>query len=95
MGFVEPLQSPWSEQHQAPARQPRRPVEARELAEPPSDPLYELRKKLRLEYIARIAPRPEDVRRFLEGQVPPFATREARFMEIGTVDDFLAFDCAR
>ncbi|MHC2519564.1 hypothetical protein ACVMHW_005446 [Bradyrhizobium diazoefficiens] len=57
--------------------------------------MYELRKKLRLEYIARIAPRPEDVRRFLEGQVPPFATREARFMEIDTVDDFLAFDCAR
>ncbi|MGY3533094.1 hypothetical protein ACVISU_005862 [Bradyrhizobium sp. USDA 4452] len=92
---IEPPRSPWSEHHQAPARQPRRPVEARELAGPPSDPLYELRKKLRLEYIARIAPRPEDVRRFLEGQVPPFATKEARFMEIDTVDDFLAFDCAR
>ncbi|QOZ24206.1 Wadjet anti-phage system protein JetA family protein [Bradyrhizobium sp. CCBAU 51753] len=92
---IEPLRSPWSEHHQAPARQPRRPVEARELAGPPSDPLYELRKRLRLEYIARIAPRPEDVKRFLERQVPPFATKEARFMEIGTVDDFLAFDCAR
>ncbi|WP_246787935.1 Wadjet anti-phage system protein JetA family protein [Bradyrhizobium sp. CCBAU 53421] len=92
---IEPMRSPWSEHHQAPARQPRRPVEARELAAPPSDPLYELRKQLRLEYIARIAPRPEDVRRFLEEQVPPFATKEARFMEIDTVDDFLAFDCAR
>lgn len=92
---VEPLRSPWSEHHQAPTRQPRRPVEARELAGPPSDPLYELRKQLRLEYIARVAPRPEDVRRFLEGQVPPFGTREARFLEIATVDDFLAFDTAR
>ncbi|SFV14830.1 hypothetical protein SAMN05192541_12247 [Bradyrhizobium arachidis] len=27
--------------------------------------------------------------------MPPFATKEARFMEIETVDDFLAFDCAR
>lgn len=92
---VEPLRSPWSDHHHAPTRQPRRPVEARELAAPPSDPLYELRKQLRLEYIARIAPRPEDVRRFLEGQVPPFGTREARFMKIETVDDFLAFDTAR
>ena len=75
---VEPLRSPWSEHHQAPTRQPRRPVEARELAAPPSDPLYELRKQLRLEYIARIAPRPEDVRRFLEGQVSRFGTKEAR-----------------
>ncbi|WP_246787861.1 Wadjet anti-phage system protein JetA family protein [Bradyrhizobium sp. CCBAU 53421] len=92
---IEPLRSPWPEHHQAPARQLRRPVEARELAGPPSDPLYELRKRIRLECIARIAPRPEDVKRFLERQVPPFATKEARFMEIGTVDDFLAFDCAR
>ncbi len=92
---IEPLRSPWSEHHQAPTRQPRRPVEARELSAPPSDPLYELRKQLRLEYIARIAPRPEDVRRFLERQVAPFGTKEARFVEIETVDDFLAFDSAR
>jgi Family of unknown function (DUF5716) len=92
---VEPLRSPWSEHHQAPTRQPRRPVEARELASAPSDPLYEMRKQLRLQYIARIAPRPEDVKQFLEGQVPPFGTMEARFMELKTVDEFLAFDAAR
>jgi hypothetical protein len=92
---VEPLRSPWSEHHQAPTRQPRRPVEAKELAAAPSDPLYEIRKQLRLQYIARIAPRPEDVRQFLEGQVPPFGTMEARFMEMRTVDEFLAFDAAR
>jgi hypothetical protein len=92
---VEPLRSPWSEFHQAPERQPRRPVAARALAGRPSDPLYEARKKLRLAYITRIAPRPEEVRRFLEKEVPPFGTKEARFMDLTTVDDFLAFDAAR
>ena len=43
----------------------------------------------------RIAPGPEEVRRFLERQVPPSGTKEARFMELKTVDDFLAFDTAR
>jgi hypothetical protein len=92
---LEPLRSPWSEHRQAPGRLPRQPVEARALAGRPTDPLYEIRKRLRLEYIARIAPRPEDVRRFLEGQVPPFGSKEARFMELRTVDEFLAFDTAR
>jgi hypothetical protein len=92
---IEPLRSPWSEFQHAPVRQPRQSVEAQALASRPSDPLYEIRKQLRLEYIARIAPRPEEVRRFLEGQVPPFGTKEARFMELRTVDEFLAFDTAR
>lgn len=92
---IEPLRSPWSEYHHAPVRQPRRPVEAVALAGRPTDPLYEIRKQLRLEYIARIAPRPEQVRQFLEDQVPPFATKEARFIELRTVDEFLAFDTAR
>jgi hypothetical protein len=61
----------------------------------PTDPLYEIRKQLRLEYIARVAPQPEEVRRFLEGQVPPFGAKEARFMQLRTVDEFLAFDTAR
>jgi hypothetical protein len=92
---IEPLRSPWSEFHHAPTRQRRRAVEALALAGRPEDPLYEIRKQLRLEYITRVAPRPEDVRRFLEGQVPPFAAKEARFMELRTVDEFLAFDTAR
>lgn len=92
---LEPLRSPWSEYQHAPVRQPRRPVEPQALEDRPTDPLYEIRKRLRLEYIARIAPRPEEVRRFLEEQVPPFGTREARFMELRTVDEFLAFDTAR
>jgi hypothetical protein len=61
----------------------------------PTEPLYELRKRLRLEYIARIAPQPEEVRRFLDQQVPAFGTKEARFMELLTVEEFLAFDAAR
>lgn len=92
---LEPARSPWSEHQHAPSREPRRPVEALPLGRRPEDPLYEIKKKLRLEYIMRISPKPEEVRRFLERQVPPAGTKEARFMELGTVDDFLAFDCAR
>lgn len=92
---LEPLRSPWSEYHHAPGREPRKPVEAQPLGERPSDPLYEIKKQLRLQYIMRISPGPEEVRRFLERQVPPAGTKEARFMELRSVDDFLAFDTAR
>lgn len=92
---IEPLRSPWSEHHHAPARQPRKPVEAQALDERPSDPLYEIRKRLRIEYIARIAPKPAEVLRFLESQVPPAGSKEARFMQLRNIDDFLAFDAAR
>jgi len=50
---------------------------------------------LRLDYISRIAPGPSQVRSFLEKHVPLGGTREARFIMIETVDDFLAFDAAR
>jgi len=92
---LEPLRSPWSAHHPARGREPRKPVAARPLGERPSDPLYEIRKQLRLQYITRIAPRPEDVRRFLERQVPSTGSKEARFMQIETIDDFLAFETAR
>jgi Family of unknown function (DUF5716) len=92
---IEPIRSPWSEHQHAPGREPRKPVEPQPLGERPTDPLYEIRKRLHLEYIMRIAPGPEDVRRFLERQVPPAGTKEARFMELRSVDDFLAFDTAR
>jgi Wadjet protein JetA len=92
---IEPLRSPWSEYQHAPGREPRKPVVAQPLGERPTDPLYEIRKQLRLQYIMRIAPGPEEVRRFLERQVPPAGTKEARFMELKSVDDFLAFDTAR
>ena len=92
---IEPLRSPWSEYHHARGREPRRPVTARPLGERPSDPLYEVRKQLRLQYITRIAPRPDDVRRFLERQLPATGSKEARFMQIETIDDFLAFEMAR
>ena len=70
-------------------------METQALGERPADPLYEIRKQLRLEYIARIAPGPAQILSFLERQVPAGATREARFMLLQTVDDFLAFDAAR
>lgn len=92
---LEPLRSTWSEHQHAPGREPRKPVEAQPLGERPSDPLYDIRKELRLQYIMRISPTPAQVRRFLESQVPPAGTKEARFMELSSVDDFLAFDAAR
>jgi hypothetical protein len=92
---IEPLRSPWSEHHHAPGREPRRRVDAQPLGERPSDPIYEIRKQLRLQYIMRVAPGPQEVRRFLEQQVPPSGVKEARFMELTTVDDFLAFDTVR
>jgi Family of unknown function (DUF5716) len=92
---LEPLRSPWSEFHHAPSREPRKPIELKPLGDWPDDPLYELRKKLRRQYIERIAPGPKEIRRFLEGQVPVAGMREARFMALETVDDFLAFDAAR
>jgi hypothetical protein len=92
---LEPLRAPWSEFHHAPSREPRKPLETQPLGERPTDPLYELRKQLRLQYISRIAPGPAEVRSFLEKQVPAAGTREARFITLRTVDDFLAFDAAR
>ncbi|WP_461314786.1 Wadjet anti-phage system protein JetA family protein [Bradyrhizobium embrapense] len=92
---LEPLRSPWSEFHHAPSREPRKPIELKPLGDWPNDPLYELRKTLRRQYIERIAPGPKEVQRFLETQVPVAGTREARFMTLETVDDFLAFDAAR
>lgn len=92
---LEPLRTTWSEFHHAPSREPRKPLETQPLGERPSDPLYELRKQLRLDYISRISPGPAEVRKFLEKQVPPAGTKEARFIPLETVDDFLAFDAAR
>jgi hypothetical protein len=92
---LEPLRSPWSEFHHAPSREPRKPLVAQPLGDRPTDPLYEIRKQLRLRYIERIAPGPAVVRKFLEKQVPVAGTKEARFISLATVDDFLAFDAAR
>jgi len=92
---LEPLRSPWSEFHHAPSREPRKPLVAQPLGDRPTDPLYEIRKQLRLRYIERIAPGPAVVREFLERQVPAAGTKEARFISLATVDDFLAFDAAR
>jgi len=92
---LEPLRAPWSEFHHAPSREPRKPLETQPLGERPTDPLYEIRKQLRLQYISRIAPGPAEVRSFLEKQVPAAGTKEARFIPLETVDDFLAFDAAR
>lgn len=92
---IEPLRSAWSPLLHAPTRRPRQPVQVQALQARAVDPIHAARKRLRLAYITRLAPRPEDVRRFLEQQVPPFTHKEARFIRLATIDDFLAFDAAR
>jgi hypothetical protein len=92
---LEPLRSPWSEFHHAPSREPGKPLVAQPLADRPTDPLYEIRKQLRLHYLERTSPGPAKIRDFLEKHVPSAGTKEARFFSLETVDDFLAFDAAR
>lgn len=92
---LEPLRSPWSEFHHAASRELRKPLVAQPLGDRPTDPLYEMRKQLRLRYIERVTPGPAVVREFLEKQVAAAGTKEARFISLETVDDFLAFDAAR
>jgi hypothetical protein len=92
---IEPITTPWSERQLAPQRQARVPVEAKPLAKRPHDPIYEFRKRMRADYLERISPSPQRVKRFLERVAPPHHATEARFIEIRDVDDFLAFDAAR
>jgi len=87
--------TPWSQHQLASQRQERTPVQARPIAERPHDPIYEFRKRMRADYLERIAPSPERVNDYLEGIVAVNHAVEARFVDIRTVDDFLAFDAAR
>lgn len=92
---IEPVFTPWSERQHAPLRQARQPIEIKPLASRPRDPIYEFRKKMRAEYLDRIAPSPQRVKRFLERITPPDHATEARYVKINNIDDFLAFDAAR
>lgn len=94
-GLIERVSSPWSEKQLAPQRQSRRAVEPTALASRVHDPLYAFRKQLRAEYLRRISPSPERIHEFLGKVVQPHHTVEARFIELGSIDDFLAFDAAR
>ena len=92
---LEPVRSPWSDRHLAPHRQASGAVQARPLSGRPVDPVYLARKRLRSEYLRRINPGPAEVGAFLRRKVPPFCTREARFIVIADVDEFLAFEALR
>ncbi|WP_244619231.1 Wadjet anti-phage system protein JetA family protein [Rhizobium sp. 18055] len=92
---VERVFIPWSQGQLAPQRQARLPIAARPLAQRPYDPVYAFRKRMRADYLDRISPSPERVRQFLARTVASHHTVEARFITIGSVDDFLAFDAVR
>ncbi len=66
-----------------------------DLAIPPPDPIGELRRQLERSYLDRLTVSPAKVSRFLERRVPPFGETSAAYMEIETIDDFLAFEALR
>lgn len=92
---IAPPFDAWSEKQLAQPRQARQPIVRRALAGRPHDPIYEFRKRLRAEYLERISPSPERVNAFLKSVAGSHGTVEARFVELRTVDDFLAFNAAR
>jgi hypothetical protein len=59
------------------------------------DPIYLLRKKLRGDFLQRMNPTPIMVRDYLQRLLPSAGTIEAADVEIGDIDEFLAFDAAR
>jgi len=61
--------TPWSQHQLASQRQERTPVQTRPIAERPHDQIYEFRKRMRADYLERIAPSPERVNDYLEGIV--------------------------
>lgn len=77
------------------ARGSRAPVVGGVLVLPSRDPVRELRKRLEREYLERLTVTPEQVSRFLERRVPPYAEVDASRFPIEDVDDFLAFEALR
>lgn len=92
---IEPVMSPWSPTLLATPRQAAPLIQARPLGARPFDPVYLARKRLRAEYLDRIDPSVDRIAAFLRRKVPPFGTREARFIAIDDVDEFLAFEAVR
>jgi len=92
---IEPVMSPWSPALLATPRQVAAPIQVRPLAARPFDPVYLARKRLKAEYLDRINPGVDRVAAFLRRKVPPFGTREARFVAIDDVDELLAFEAVR
>lgn len=93
--WIRPNFVPWSASQLPKARKPRTPIRERPLESRPEDPIYEMRKRLKAEYLERIQPKPEGVRRFLDARVDPARETSARQIEITSVDEFLAFDALR
>jgi hypothetical protein len=92
---LRPSATPLSQGGFPKPRRARAPLARQALRERPDDPLHALRKRLRAEYLERIAPHPRDVRRFLDDRLAGRHETQARFVELRHVDDFLAFDTLR
>jgi hypothetical protein len=94
-GHIEPMHSFFAAPLLARPRGERMPINGGLLALPAFDPLRDLKKQLERAYLTRITVRPRQVLRFLERRVPPFGSTEARYLRIGNLDDFLAFEALR
>ena len=93
-GFLHLVASPYSSALLARSRGERPEIEVGTIALPEPEPIHLLRRQLEREYLDRITVVPEKVLGFLHARVT--GTRvEARELEIGGLDDFLAFEAMR
>ncbi len=92
---IQKPSEPLSEHMFAVRRQPRQPIVVGTMTRPKLDRLYAMRKRLKREFMDRMNPSPAMVCDYLSSLLPAVGTVEARFVEIRSIDDFLAFDAAR
>lgn len=95
MGFVLPEVGPWASHLLTQPRTPKPPVEAAAVRRQRFDPIHTAFRRLLRDYNDLFVVEPTRVLRFLDRRVPPGHTGEARWLSIGGVEDFLAFEQLR
>ncbi len=86
---------PWAPELAAQPRRPRESVKPQRVMRARPDPADEMYRRLARRFARLFGGRSdEEVRRFLEQRVPPSGT-EARWIRIGSLEDFLLFDEVR
>ncbi len=73
----------------------RAPIDPEPVRRRQRDPAISLYRKLVHDFNALFNVPPSVVKRFLERNVPPFGEKEAKHIQIGSLEDFIAFDQAR
>lgn len=93
--FLTEMPRMWAEEALAEPYETREPVKPQPLERSAEDPALQLMKRLMRQHSLRFVVRPEQVKRYLEKQVPPHGETEGQWLKIETLDDFLAFEQAR